>query len=422
MFKVLLINPSRFQQSVIGSVFARHNVAVVMAQNGEEGLAALAGGHMDLLCFTLELGDMKGVDFYREALRRGLPRETPSLMVTTTADKLVFDEAMAAGITECFLKSDLAGLGQYVQLWVKRATRKYVGHVLLVEDSEAAAQFCIKVMSDMGLTVHHFRTAEAAIATLETQDYRVVVTDFVLEGLQTGLSVIRSVRGQAGRKGDTPILAMSALDSMARRIDILRAGATDFVPKPVVAEELAVRLGNMLMQQELFDRLDAQHEMVKELALRDQLTSLHNRHHLDAVLPRLLTEAERTQVPFSLAIFDVDFFKRVNDRYGHARGDQVLIAIATLLGQFCTGDRELVRYGGEEFVMLLPACTSVQAALAAEHIRHRIEQAKAGELPVTVSVGVATFQPGDDFDRIFARADAALYEAKRSGRNQVVCA
>lgn len=422
MLKALLLDPSRFQRSVIASVFARRNIEVDTAENGNAGLKALAENRYDVLCFSVQLADMHGAEFFREAKRRNLVGSFPSLMLTATPDKALFDDAVAAGVTDCFPKSDLNGLEQYVEQWERRATRRLSGRVLLVEDSDTAANFCTDVMVNLGLTVSRFKTAEEAIASLAYEDYKIVVTDFVLEGLQTGLSVIRAVRGQKGRKSELPILALSSIDSVARRVDILRAGANDFVSKPVVAEELAARLGNLLMLRELFDRLESQHELVKEMALRDRLTSLHNRHHLDAEMPRLMAEAQQKGSPLTLVVVDIDHFKKVNDRYGHSRGDEVLIAVADILRVVARGQHQVVRYGGEEFVLALPGSTTIQAGLGAERLREKIAAANPGGLAVTASFGVATLKPGENFDQLFSRADAALYEAKRGGRNQVVSA
>ena len=422
MLKALLIDPSRFQRSVIASVFVRRNVEVDMADSAAAGLKALAEGHYDILCFSFELGDMRGTEFYREALKRRLAGGMPALMLAATPDKKVFDDAIAAGVTDCFPKAELGDLEQYVEQWERRANRRMSGHVLLVEDSDTAANFCIEVMEGLGLKVSRFRTAEEAIASLAREDYKIVVTDFVLEGLQTGLSVIRAVRALPGRKGELPILALSSIDSVARRVDILRAGANDFVTKPVVAEELAARLGNLLMLRELFDQLAAQHELVKEMALRDGLTSLHNRYHLMAEMPRLIDDAHAKNMPLTLVVIDIDHFKKINDQHGHSRGDAVLVAVADILRGIVRGQQALVRYGGEEFVLALPGTTTLQAGLGAERLREKIAAANPGGIPVTASFGIATLLPGESFDPLFSRADAALYEAKRGGRNQVVSA
>lgn len=422
MLKALLIDPSRFQRSVIESIFRRRDVEVDMADGAVAGLQALAQGGYNILCFSLELGDMRGPEFYREVRRRRLAEGVPALMLAATPDKRVFDDAIAAGVTECFPKARLDELEQYIGQWERRSKRRLSGRVLLVEDSDTAAQFCSEVMARLGLEVSRYRTAEEAIATLPHEDYRIVVTDFVLEGLQTGLSVIRAVRALPGRKAELPILALSALDNVARRVEILRAGANDFVTKPVVAEELAARLGNLLMLRMLFEQLAAQHELVKEMAVRDALTSLHNRHHLMAEMPRLLQAARENEQPLTLVVIDVDHFKRINDHHGHTRGDEVLVAVARLLAEAASDEQLLVRYGGEEFVCALLGATPAQVEDDADRLRERIASAYPAGIEVTASFGLATLRPGETFDQLFSRADEALYEAKRSGRNCVVSA
>lgn len=418
--QALLVEPSRFLRSVIGSIFAKHNIDVEMADNGQQGLAALAKRHCDLLCFALELGDMRGTEFFREAQQRHAVGFATTLMVTSNRDKTVFDEALRAGVTHCFLKTDLKNFEAYIEQWEQSASRRLSGRVLLVEDSDTAAKFYAEVMIGLGLEVVRFKNAEEAITSFLNEDYQIVVTDFVLEGLQTGLSLIRNVRSQKGKKGGVPIVAFSAIDNAARRVDILRAGANDFVNKPVIAEELAARLGNLLMLRELWNRLEAQHQLLKEMALRDRLTSLHNRHHLDAEMPGWMTEAQSRQRPLSLIVIDIDHFKHINDQYGHAHGDEVLITVADLLRSVFEAPQQIIRHGGEEFLLVLPGTPTSEAALLAERLRQRIAQDTIAGIPLTVSLGVASFVDGDTFDRLFSRADAALYEAKRRGRNRVV--
>jgi len=211
--KALLVEPSTFLRTVIGSIFARHNIAYDAVVNGESALAALAGGHRDLLCFSFELGDMRGTELLREARQRGLLGLTTALMLTSRRERVVFAEALAVGVSECFLKSDLNSFEAYVEQWEKSVTRRLSGRVLLVEDSITAARFYREVMSGLGLDVFWFKSAEDAITSLAQQDYQIVVTDYVLDGFQTGLSLIRAVRSQPGKKGEIPILALSALGS-----------------------------------------------------------------------------------------------------------------------------------------------------------------------------------------------------------------
>ena len=169
---------------------------------------------------------------------------------------------------------------------------------------------------------------------------------------------------------------------------------------------------------------------LSELADRDDLTGLHNRRFIMDVMNGLIGRADRESDPFSLCIIDLDHFKRINDRFGHAAGDQVLIAFARLVeGEMRTMDfvahnvatgHSFGRYGGEEFILLLPA-TGLEGALAcAERLRARQAAARHPSAPiVTLSAGIAEYRAGEGVESLMRRADRALYEAKYAGRNRV---
>lgn len=159
----------------------------------------------------------------------------------------------------------------------------------------------------------------------------------------------------------------------------------------------------------------------QELALTDQLTGLPNRRSFDTLLEVKLPEAERYRRPLSLVVMDVDHFKAVNDTFGHTVGDRILADIAAIVrGQLRASDL-CARWGGEELVVLCPETTLAGAIVLAERLRSVVEEhAFPVERGITVSLGVSEYGPGDDADTLFARADRALYAAKRGGRNRVL--
>ena len=175
-------------------------------------------------------------------------------------------------------------------------------------------------------------------------------------------------------------------------------------------------------------RLKAEQEMAlatarraQELANTDSLTGLANRRYAMSEIDRAIMVARRGKTPLSLVVFDLDHFKEVNDSYGHAAGDLVLARVARLAEMVVTDDELVARFGGEEFVVLLRRADTAAAREFAEKLRRTIESGSAVEgVPgVTTSIGYATFEPSDTSLTLFARADAALYEAKSAGRNQV---
>lgn len=156
----------------------------------------------------------------------------------------------------------------------------------------------------------------------------------------------------------------------------------------------------------------------------DTLTQLLNRRFLPTVLRREIELSAGTGVPFAVLLIDLDHFKTINDRYGHETGDRALQQVAAQLSQHTRGSDYLFRYGGEEFVVVLVSVTAVQAQVIAENLRkhiasHPLSLPDGGQLALSASIGVALFDGHPDYERLMARADAAMYQAKRNGRDQV---
>ncbi|HYD43335.1 MAG TPA: GGDEF domain-containing protein [Anaeromyxobacter sp.] len=175
--------------------------------------------------------------------------------------------------------------------------------------------------------------------------------------------------------------------------------------------------------------LRAEREDAERLALRDALTHAYNRRFLAEVLPKLAHQSARCRTPLSALMIDVDRFKRLNDRYGHPAGDRVLSAVARCLAGQIRASDTLVRYGGEEFLVLLPHTALPGALVIAERVREAVERTRTAvpqadhPLAVTISVGVATLPAdGASAEDLLLAADQALFRAKGAGRNQVVAA
>ncbi len=168
--------------------------------------------------------------------------------------------------------------------------------------------------------------------------------------------------------------------------------------------------------------MESQQQRLEEMAMTDQLTGLLNRRYLREVIDRRISESTRHQTPLSVVVMDIDHFKRFNDTHGHATGDVVLAEAAHLLKDSCRREDFAVRFGGEEFVLVMPHCRGEDANKRADVLRQTLEAARPAGLQVTASFGV-TELPLDrtvDFDALFDQADQALYAAKEGGRNRVV--
>lgn len=155
-------------------------------------------------------------------------------------------------------------------------------------------------------------------------------------------------------------------------------------------------------------------------ATKDKLTGLHNRHHGEQLLAERYRTARTLQRPLTLVMCDIDHFKRINDEFGHPTGDRVLAEVADMLRQAVRSRDAVIRWGGEEFMIVLDECSQTDTVDLAKRILDRVNAHEDGEVPaLTLSLGLATLAPDEAIDELIARADSALYDAKRAGRNRL---
>src|SRR5476651_108711 len=207
----------------------------------------------------------------------------------------------------------------------------------------------------------------------------------------------------------------------------LEMGVNDYLTRPVDKNELVARVRTQLRKKRYADRLRHNVQLSLEMAITDQLTGLHNRRYMSRHLDTLISNAQKKGRPLAFVIMDIDFFKRVNDSYGHGIGDEVLKEFATRSSANVRGIDLACRYGGEEFVVAMPDTDIAFATNIAERLRQSIETTPIqisrapGQLSITISTRIARCEgEGDTAEQLLHRADQALYRAKRTGRNKVV--
>ena len=291
--------------------------------------------------------------------------------------------------------------------------------VLVAEDSRSERAYFVDLLRGEGLDVHEAHDGRAALDLCRIIRPDLLILDLGLPRLR-GEQVLGRLRADRKIRA-TPVLVLTADEREETARAVLDLGATDFVAKPVRPTELLARVRRVLREGANLDRLVERNLALAEAAEIDVLTGLPNRRASAEALSVAASLARESGRPLAVAIVDVDHFKSVNDRYGHPAGDQVLCAIAGRLSDHARAGDFVGRWGGEEFIAVLPdAGPDVAAAAEALRDASAIEGVKLGEdlVVVTVSVGWACGS-GAAHEQLVELADVALYEAKAGGRNCV---
>jgi two-component system cell cycle response regulator len=420
--KVLVLENSRLFQKMLRELLVELGCEVDSVRSGKEGLEKLEENTYNLILAGQSIFDDTGKEFTKYCSSHSF--SSPIILLTSEPNETLLKNAHNAGITDIFPKTNFTYLRESIRYYIEGETQVDIegGRVIYIEDSRSVAHVMIGYLESMNLEVTHFTNAEAALAAFtEHEDFDLVITDVVLDGTMSGLSLVRMIRAQNTHAAEIPILAMTGHDDPQRRIELYRAGINDYVTKPPIEEELAARVDNLITNKRLMDQVRNQQKSLYETAMRDQLTTCHNRHSLAEYAPKYITDAIRYKFPLCMMILDLDFFKKINDEHGHTTGDKVLSNIGELLMAACRQGDFVARIGGEEFCLILPHCAPEDAMKKAEDIRSMIEMRKPANLVVTASIGVASLSDRHyaDFDALYKDADQAVYLSKENGRNQV---
>jgi two-component system, cell cycle response regulator len=295
--------------------------------------------------------------------------------------------------------------------------------VLIIDDEPLNVDMLSQRLSRRGYTVDSALSAAQADERILENIPDVILLDVFMPEL-SGYDYMEKLRKEAATK-TIPVILVSAHSDSDNIVEGLKKGANDYVTKPVNLQVLLARLETQLKMAFMVKQLEAQTAMLARLAAVDELTGVYNRRVLFEHLEDEVTRSKRYGNALSMLMLDLDWFKQVNDRYGHAAGDAVLKEFSQRLCRSVRGVDLVCRYGGEEFCVILPQTSLGKAMRAAEHIRTAIQRKPfeydGTAIPMTVSIGLTSFVP-DEVDSptdLLERADKALYEAKNGGRNQV---
>jgi diguanylate cyclase (GGDEF)-like protein len=294
--------------------------------------------------------------------------------------------------------------------------------ILVVDDDPVSRLVLETVLRNLGHACDLAVDAQQAWARYAEDPYDVVITDRDMPG-ESGLGLVLKIRERPG--GSYPyVILVTALDSLDQAVEGMESGADDYLLKPLDPALLRLRLIAAERVVALHHQIAEMTARLRQAAVTDPLTGLGNRLALVVDLTRMHAQASRYGHRYCVAVLDVDHFKDYNDRNGHLAGDAALQAVTQAIRTTSRGGDQVYRYGGEEFVVVLPEQDLDTATVALDRLRRAVEDlslpAPDGGV-VTISAGIAMLSQGDgqDAEQVLAAADTALYVAKRNGRNRV---
>jgi len=450
--RVLVVDDVAANVKLLEARLSAEYFDVVTAMSGHEALSICDKAECDIVLLDVMMPDMDGFEVCRRIKASRSTYHIPVVMVTALDSPSDRVKGLEAGADDFLTKpvSDVALIARVRslsrlkmmtdELRMRALTSREIGiqdpereamadagragRILIIDDRASAAErlaqmlgreHAVEVETNPNDALFHAAEGnfDLAIVSLSLADY---------DALRL-CSQIRSLE----RTRNVPILAICDGEDNARMIRGLEIGVNDYLMRPIDKNELHARARTQIRKKRYTERLRDNVQQSIEMAITDGLTGLYNRRYMESHLGALVEQAAARGKPLTALVLDIDYFKSVNDTHGHDAGDDVLREFAIRLKKSIRGIDLACRYGGEEFVVVMPETDMAVATVVAERIRRRIatdpfavsDGAKA--ISVTISIGLSALNaPSDTAAAIVKRADQALYRAKRDGRNRVV--
>jgi len=291
---------------------------------------------------------------------------------------------------------------------------------LVVDDEEIVRSFLIDVLTDEGYHVAAVASGEEAIKLLTREEFDLIITDIKMPGTD-GMEVLRVAKA---RDPNQNVIVMTGYASTETAVESMKLGAADYITKPFNLDQIKIVVAKTLERSRLRQKAE-EGELYKQMSRIDGLTELYNYTFFQQLLKTEVERAHRYGHQLSLLMIDIDNFKGYNDAYGHPAGDEALRKLARVMSRAVRGCDFIARYGGDEFVVVLPETDQSEAKTIGERLRSLVAKTKYDgsqeeESAITVSVGLATYpKDAQSKEDLIKRADQALYRAKSNNRNNL---
>jgi two-component system, cell cycle response regulator len=449
--RILVVDDIAANVKLLDARLSAEYFDVLTARNGRDALAICERGECDVVLLDVMMPGLDGFEVCRQLKTNPATHHIPVVMVTALDQASDRVRGLDAGADDFLTKpvSDVALVARVRslarlklmtdELRMRAVTSKEIGiqnpeheavsdrgrqgRILLIDDRSASYERMAAMLNDEHAVEIDSDPNDALFRAAEG-DYDLVIVSLSLKNFD-GLRLCSQLRS-LDRTRNVPILAISEGDSNARLVRGLEIGINDYLMRPIDKNELLARVRTQIRKKRYTERLRDNVQLSIEMAITDPLTGLYNRRYMESHLGSLLEQAVSRKKPLTVLVLDIDYFKAINDTHGHDAGDDVLREFSFRIKKSIRGIDLACRYGGEEFVVVMPETDITVATMVAERLRRRVAtepfpiQDGSRSIEVTISIGISALGRDDTAANILKRADAALYRAKRDGRNRVV--
>lgn len=423
---------------------------VITAKDGYEAIEVAKKHKPDLILLDVMMPGIDGFETCKKLKEDAEVAHIPVVMVTALSEKSDRLKGLEVGADDFLTKpiNDLALLARVKslvrikmlldelrlrdktneQMGLESADNKFISdisgaRVLVVDDDTVQGKQVSTKLSE-NYQVDWVQETEGVVQKAKEGNYDIILMSTVLSDAD-GLRLATQIKSHEETR-NVPVLVMVDEDDSRLMLKALEMGINDYMTMPVDRNEMTARVRTQIRRKRYQDALKAQYQKSVSMAVTDGLTGLYNRHFLNNHLTNMVRRALGDKKNLSVMIMDMDHFKMVNDTHGHDAGDRVLKQLAQVILNTSRATDLVARFGGEEFVVLMPETDEKAALNAANRVREAVEKVpfvidEAGAtIQKTISIGLANLHPdGDSAESLMKRADEALYGAKHSGRNQV---
>lgn len=452
--RVLVVDDKLPNIKLLEAKLLQEYFEVITAMSGREALKLIDTKKPDIILLDIMMPSMNGFEVCKKIRENPKTYHIPIIMVTALSSPEDRVKGLEAGADDFITKpiNDLALFARVKSLirlkmlidefQARETTSEELGtagdnscltqvsyrnaRILLLNDKD----FDANRLQDILKTDDNIIVNKEKIHDFETDlirgDFDLIAIDLSLRSID-GLRIVSQLRSNNETR-NLPILLIGDEYEFDRILKGLEIGAIDYVIRPIDGSEFLARARTQIKRKRYQDKLKQNYEDSLTLALIDTLTGAYNRRYVDVHLPRLLERAKKTKKDLSILMFDIDFFKRINDTYGHSVGDDILQEVISRVSGIIRNIDLLARLGGEEFLVILPDSNKEITESIGQRLLTIISENEFSSkdlpetIPLTISVGMAYYNPDrvKDMRTLLKNADEALYKAKKSGRNTLI--